>query len=346
MKNVLIKIRTSLKFFILVSIATFLIFGAVILIYKPIYSVTLGGELIGYCAQKSKLQAKIDNFVENGNGDNGNVAFVELDDMPKYDLCLLKRGITTNDEEIFEKVAETGTTYYKYYAILDDNEEKLSVSDFSTAEAVVQGLKDKNSENANDMQIIEKYDTALADFSSADDAIASLYEEKKVEQPVVKVASTKSSSSKTSSKSSGNASGFSTSRNMSRTSAPLGINLIKPITGTITSRFGSVSSIRSGAHTGLDIGASTGSPVKAAASGTVIWAGYKGSLGNLVVVQHSNGVQTYYGHCSKIYVSSGQSVSQGQTISAVGSTGNSTGPHLHFEIRVNGVAYNPQNYVY
>lgn len=346
MKNVLIKIRTSLKFFILVSIATFLIFGAVILIYKPIYSVTLGGELIGYCAQKSKLQAKIDNFVENGNGDNGNVAFVELDDMPKYDLCLLKRGITTNDEEIFEKVAETGTTYYKYYAILDDNEEKLSVSDFSTAEAVVQGLKDKNSENANDMQIIEKYDTALADFSSADDAIASLYEEKKVEQPVVKVASTKSSSSKTSSKSSGNASGFSTSRNMSRTSAPLGINLIKPITGTITSRFGSVSSIRSGAHTGLDIGASTGSPVKAAASGTVIWAGYKGSLGNLVVVQHSNGVQTYYGHCSKIYVSSGQSISQGQTISAVGSTGNSTGPHLHFEIRVNGVAYNPQNYVY
>ena len=97
MKNVLIKIRTSLKFFILVSIATFLIFGAVILLYKPIYSVTLGGELVGYCAQKSKLQARIDEFVENGNGESGNVAFVELDDMPKYNLCLLKRGITTND---------------------------------------------------------------------------------------------------------------------------------------------------------------------------------------------------------------------------------------------------------
>ena len=65
MKNVLIKIRTSLKFFILVSIATFLIIGAVILLYKPIYSVTLNGELVGYCAQKSKLQARIDDFVEN-----------------------------------------------------------------------------------------------------------------------------------------------------------------------------------------------------------------------------------------------------------------------------------------
>lgn len=335
-----------MKFFILVSIATFLIVGAVSLLYKPIYSVTLDGKLIGYCAQKSKLQERIDEYVENGNGDNGNVAFVELDNMPKYDLCLLKRGITTNDEEIFEKVAENGTTYYKYYAILDDNEEKLSVADFSTAEEVVQGLKDKNSENADNIQIIEKYDTEFADCVNKDEAIESLYEEKKVEQPVVKVASSNSSTSKVSSKSSGNASGFSTSRNMSRTTASLGINLIKPITGTITSRFGSVSSIRSGAHTGLDIGASSGTPVKVAASGTVIWAGYKGSLGNLVVVQHSNGVQTYYGHCSKIYVSSGQTVSQGQTISAVGSTGNSTGPHLHFEIRVNGVAYNPQNYVY
>ena len=133
---------------------------------------------------------------------------------------------------------------------------------------------------------------------------------------------------------------------MSKTSASLGVSLIKPITGTITSRFGARSSIRSSAHTGLDISSPTGTPIKAAAPGTVIWSGRKGSYGYLVVISHSNGVQTYYGHCSALYVSAGQSVSQGQTIAAVGSTGNSTGPHLHFEIRVNGVAYNPQNYVY
>ena len=341
MKKILIKIRTSMKFLILVSIGTFLILGLVAFFYKPIYRVTLDGELIGYCAQKSKLQAKIEEYMENGNGESENVAFVQLDTMPTYQLCLLKRGITTNDEQIYQKVAEKGTTYYKYYAILEDNEEKAYVSDFSTAEQIVQGLKDKNSDNIDNIQILEKYETELADFAQVEEVVANLYKEKPVEQTVTKVASKKSS--RTSSSSSGS---FSTSTNLSKSKVSLGISLIKPITGTITSRFGSISSVRSSAHTGLDIAASKGSAIKAAASGTVTFSGYKGSYGYLVVVTHSNGVQTYYGHCSKLYVSAGQTVSQGQTIAAVGSTGNSTGPHLHFEIRVNGVAYNPQNYVY
>ena len=341
MKKILIKIRTSLKFFILVSIATFFIVGIVAFLYKPIYSVSLDGEIIGYCAQKSKLQSKIDNYIENGDGENSNVAFVQVDNMPSYKLCLLKRGIITNDEEIYEKVTENGIPYYKYYAILEDDEEKFYVSDFTTAESVVQGLKDKDSNNIDNIKILEKYETNLADFVQSEEAIAGLYKEKvKAPETPVKVASNKST------KSSGSSKSFSTSANMSRSKVPLGVALIKPITGTITSRFGSISSIRSSAHTGLDIGASSGTPIKAAASGTVVWAGRKGSLGNLVVVSHTNGVQTYYGHCSKIYVSAGQTVSQGETISAVGSTGNSTGPHLHFEIRVNGVAYNPQSYVY
>ena len=66
----------------------------------------------------------------------------------------------------------------------------------------------------------------------------------------------------------------------------------------------------------------------------------------MIVISHGNGIETYYGHCSKLYATEGQKVSQGEVIAAVGSTGNSTGPHLHLEVRVNGVAYNPQNYVY
>ena len=87
-------------------------------IKSPYYAICQAtGDAIIYLA--SDLQdppEMIDDFIENGNGDNGNVAFVELDDMPKYNLCLLKRGITTNDEEIYQKIAKTGTTYYKYYA--------------------------------------------------------------------------------------------------------------------------------------------------------------------------------------------------------------------------------------
>ena len=104
--------------------------------------------------------------------------------------------------------------------------------------------------------------------------------------------------------------------------------------------------MRSGDHTGLDIGAPTGTPIKAAASGTVTFAGVKKSYGYMVVISHGDGIETYYGHCSKLYVTAGEKVSQGEVIAAVGSTGNSTGPHLHLEVRVNGVAYNPQNYVY
>ena len=66
----------------------------------------------------------------------------------------------------------------------------------------------------------------------------------------------------------------------------------------------------------------------------------------MIGISHGNGVQTYYAHCQSLYLSAGAQVSQGQTIATVGSTGNSTGPHLHLEVRLNGVAYNPQNYVY
>ena len=337
MKNVLIKIRTWAKFFVLISVATFIIAGIVAFVFKPIYSVTLNGELIGYCSKKSKLQTKIDEYIENGNGDNSNLAFVQVDSMPQYKMCLLKRNIETNDDEIFQKVIGNGTAYYKYYAVLEDSEEKAYVADFATAESIIEELKEKDSDNVDDLAIIEKYETKLADFITKEDAISSLYKEKPVVVKQVTVAKASSSS---------NSGSFSTSRNMSQSTVSLGVSLIKPITGTISSRFGASSSIRSGAHTGLDIASSSGSPIKAAASGTVTFAGWKGSYGNLLVITHSNGVQTYYGHCSKLYVSSGQTVSQGQTVAAVGSTGNSTGPHLHFEIRVNGVAYNPQKYVY
>ena len=332
MKNILIKIRTSIKFMILLGIATFLILGAVIYIYKPIYKVTLNGEEIGYCTSMSKMQERIEKFTEVGNGDNGNIAFVEIDEMPEYKMCLLKRNITTNDDEIFEKIKNTGITFYRYYAILDGEEEKNYVSDFQSAENIVDELKEKNSSNIDNIAIIEKYDTELKEFSNVEDVVSSLYVEKV--KPKVVVASNRSTGS------------LNTSAKFSNTYASLGISLIKPVGGTISSRFGAVSSRRSSAHTGLDIATSYGTAISAAASGTVSFAGTKGSYGKLIVIDHGNGVQTYYGHCSSLYVSAGQKVSQGQKIAAVGSTGNSTGPHLHLEVRINGVAYNPQNYVY
>lgn len=99
-------------------------------------------------------------------------------------------------------------------------------------------------------------------------------------------------------------------------------------------------------HKGIDIGAPTGVTIVAANSGVVTTASWQGSYGNCIMIDHGGGYLTVYAHMSSMSVSSGQSVSRGQKIGAVGSTGRSTGPHLHFEVRVNGTAQNPQNFSY
>ena len=114
-----------------------------------------------------------------------------------------------------------------------------------------------------------------------------------------------------------------------------------PVNGTLTSSFG----FRWGRmHEGIDVAAPTGRPIGAAAAGTVIVAGWGGGYGNLVVVSHGS-ISTAYAHMSQIAVSNGQQVGRGTVLGAVGSTGHSTGPHLHFEVRVNGSPQNPINYL-
>jgi len=118
--------------------------------------------------------------------------------------------------------------------------------------------------------------------------------------------------------------------------------LVWPLRGPINSPYGS----RWGSfHTGIDIGGGTGSSYSAAAAGTVVTAGWGGGYGNMIVIDHGNGVKTRYAHSSKLLVSVGQQVQQGQSIGLVGSSGHSTGPHLHFEVILNGSTVNPSHYL-
>ena len=294
--------------------------------YRPMYSVTLNGEFIGYTTNKSKLQKRINEYLENGSGDS-NIAFIDVESLPEYSLCLLKRENKSNDEEIFETVKNSGTTYYEYYAIVEKSEEKYYVATKEEAENIINKLKEKRTSNINNIAYTQIHSTELKEFNDEDTIITALYK-----KPVVV------------------ASAYSTygGEKIINTSTPsaevLGIGLIKPVSGSISSRYGARGS---GTHKGLDIATSTGTPIAAAAGGTVIFSGWDSyGLGNCVKISHGNGVVTVYGHCSKLYVTTGETVRAGEVISAVGSTGNSTGPHLHLEIRVNGVSQNPQLYLY
>jgi len=109
--------------------------------------------------------------------------------------------------------------------------------------------------------------------------------------------------------------------------------------------YGPISKYYGRGHTGLDIAARSGSAIRAADSGTVTFTGWQGGYGNFIIVNHGNGMITRYAHCSSINVSKGQQVTRGQTIGAVGSTGRSTGPHLHFEVLSGGSFQNPLGYL-
>lgn len=127
-------------------------------------------------------------------------------------------------------------------------------------------------------------------------------------------------------------------------------SMVMPASGRLSSRFGyridPVTKKRNTFHKGIDISAPAGTPVYAAESGTVFDAGYKQSgYGNLIVIKHADDMATYYGHLSKIAVSKNSKVKKGELIGNVGSTGKSTGPHLHFEVRKGGQALNPEDYV-
>ena len=329
LRKVAITTRKSIKLIILAFLSAIILIGLVVLFYNPTYEVSLNGEVIGYTSNKSALQERINSYTSENEEEN--IAFIQIDAMPTYELCLLKKDVEMNDDEIYAKVTENGTPYYRYYAITEDKEEKVYLASFKDAEEVIDQLEEKDSANQDELGIIEKYGKKLKEFTSVEECVSELYEEKVVVQTVAY--------------SSAPASNYSTGNSYGNVS--LGISLINPVSGVITSRYGSNDSVRDHTHAGLDISAPYGTPIKACAAGVVTYSGNAGDgFGNYVVISHGNGVTTLYAHCSSLLVSAGQSVSQGEVIAKVGSTGNSTGNHLHLEVRKNGITYNPQNYVY
>ena len=308
-----------------IIISGFLLILAMIFIkYKPVYEVTIAGEKLGYIEKVDEFKNLIEEKVINQEGEY--IADISLIQEPEYNFKLLKRTSELNVDDVIEKLKTSDTvTTYKYYEVALNNETKSYVKTLEEAEKVVNEIKEEFADDNLELnlQINEKYTESIenVDTNSLEVATAS------VENGAKEI-----------------------KENKENEDALAIVNNIKlsvlPVTGRITSRYGERSSLRRSTHTGLDIACNTGTDIKVVSNGTVTFSGKKGSYGNLIIVDHGNGVETWYGHCSKLYAKVGDTVTAGDIVAAVGSTGNSTGPHLHFEIRINGECVNPQNYVY
>ena len=318
--------KEVLKYFNIALIAFGLIFAIILIKYKPIYQVKVSGKKLGYIQNKEAFE---ESLKENAIAEGKNVDHVEIKSNPEYELKLVDRAVDTNEEELVSDMKKEVVVTYKYYDIAIENETVESVDTKEEAEEIVEQLKQEKTEEVN-LSIIEKYTQEVKNVETTEVEVAKTSITEKVNQKVKELQKQKEEKER-----------------LDKIPNINGIKLaVQPISGTITSRYGVSSRIRKSTHTGLDIAASSGTPIKVMAEGTVSCASYQGSYGKLVKINHGNGVETWYGHTSKMYVKVGQKVNAGDVIASVGSTGNSTGPHLHLEIRLNGNHVNPQKYCY
>lgn len=316
-------VKLTKKFIKTVIIATIFILLILVIKYKPAFSVSYNGNIIGYVDNKDEFQKLVNEKILTSNDEK--VAFVSLDNISYFSEFVSRNCV--NENSVFDKLKSEAKNYYKVYEVYGSKENDESVYYNSIEDA----------QNYIDL-INSKYSDVDDEFK-----INALYVENEVSEDTIKQAKEKLEESL-------NAKVAEINKQKeidSKTINGVYIASVPVSNGHITSRFGSRESIRNHTHKGIDIAASYGTDIKAVADGTIEYASYNsGGYGNLVIIDHGNGIKTYYGHCSKLCVSVGQKVNAGDVIAKVGSTGNSTGNHCHFEIRVNGSQIDPQKYVY
>ena len=296
---------------------------AIILIkYKPTYKITISGEELGCIENKQAFEEKLKNIIIGDKVEN--IDSITIKTNPEYELTLIDRSLKTDEDKIVEAIQNDLQVVYKYYEINFNQEVVDLVNTLEEAEQIVNKIKEENIGKDLKLTIVAKYTSNINEINTSNIEVAQNNVEIKVNEEL---------------------------KEQERINQLPEINGIKlaytPVKGVISSRYASSESVRNyRTHGGLDIAAPTGTEIRAVSSGIVKCASYQGGYGNLVKIDHGNQVETYYGHTSKIYVTVGQKVDAGQVIALVGSTGNSTGPHLHLEIRLNGKTLNPQNYLY
>lgn len=272
-----------------------------------------GQELVGF-ASKDELDTAVDNFIKSVSEENSTVTV--MSDISSAEKYVPASKVTTLENANDILGGENGLKVQTVTNVTYDEEIPYTTQEVND-DSVFEGETQIETAGVNGVRTINAVVTAINGVEMGREILSDIVTAEPVTE-VVKIGTHH---------------------------IPTGVGsgeFAFPTSGTITSHFGARWNRQ---HKGMDIANSTGTDIRAADEGVVSYSGQMNGYGNIIIIDHKNGYKTYYGHCSELYKNVGDIVEKGTVIAAMGSTGNSTGPHLHFEIRVDDEAVDPEGYV-
>lgn len=327
---------STLRFVFFTILTLVLIFSAVLVTvlntYKPTVKAYIDGKFVGYFSSEQQFDEVYNDLVTEKQNIDSNVK-VYLESEPTFETSYTRDSLIAK-QNVYTNLRAEIKTEYTVYEVAVDGENKMKFDNKDDAEKYAENLKSEVSklnvevkeekvEDKGEITTIERADSILKDIVDRN---------KPVETPKATVSKTTNTTS---------SSNVTTAATIGATSVPATGGGVWP---TVNRRVNCHYMGYSG-HTGIDLGGAVGTAIYAYKSGTVTFAGWGSGYGLHIKIDHGNGMTTYYAHCSELFASVGQQVTEGQMIAKIGMTGYTTGPHLHFEVRLNGVPVNPYPYI-
>lgn len=323
---------STLKFIFASTTIFILIFSAVLItvlnMYKPTFKVSLNDKFIGYFGDYEQFEDVYNTLVNEQIQIDPEVK-VYLNSEPVFNNCYIRDSLIAK-QNVYTSLREELKEEFTIYNVAIENGKKMTFNSRQEADKYVNDFKAEIPKVKSEVTV-EKVES-LGEMTSIDVANNIYKDIVSRNKPVVRVAKKY------------------TPAKVSNNKVPQNVAVVASAQGgiwpTSLTRISSPFGWRgSSMHTGIDICGAAGSPIYAYKSGLVVFAGWNGAYGYMLKVDHGGGIATWYAHSSQLLVTAGDTVSQGQTIAKVGTTGWSTGNHLHFEMRINGAAVNPYPYI-
>ncbi len=325
-KSVLSTIRFI--FFTVFTIA--LIFSAVLVTvlntYKPAVKAYLNGKFVGYFSDEQQFDEVYNDLVAEKQSIDPNVK-VYLDYEPTFETSYVRDSVIA-DQNVYTNLRAEVKTEYTIYNVAVNGENKMTFNTQDEANKYASSLKKEVSKLKTEVKVEKVSELGeMTSIERADNILKDIVDRNK---PVTTPKATVNN------------------KTYVQTAASIGPSSVAAtgsgVWPTVNRRVNCAFMGYAG-HTGIDLGGAIGTAIYAYRSGTVTFAGWGSGYGLHVKINHGDGMTTYYAHCSKLLVKVGQQVSEGQKIAEIGMTGYTTGPHVHFEVRLNGVPVNPYPYI-